>query len=159
MIGSESFVVPRIESGKKSTWWWCFVTEDGSPSYTGTEINPAGTELPGNIEINGVSVALVPVKKWDRVEKKYTEETYSFEKTRHFADYVEIEGVLLEIRLRVTAKKNGKWNLSCRAWQTHKPPGHADTNSGPIRPKSSPSNLNVETDRELPSGGIFDLFN
>ena len=157
-VCGKNFLVDRIETTQKSEWW-CFLKEDSSPSYTGIEVDPISSELPASIDINGVSVTLVPVKKWDRLKKEYSDVAYPFEKTRHFADYVEIEGAVLEIRFRVTAKKNGKWNLSCRAWQTRKPSGPPHKNSRRIRPEPTPSNPNVARGRELPSGGIFDLFN
>ena len=129
-VGAQTFDVPRRLS-KSGSVWWVFSDPSGDAAYRGIEIDPTDSSLPDYLTLEGEDLRLEAVPKYDAAAKTALDETHPFEKTRRFHGRHVVEGVALTVQARITVKKNGKWNLSFRAWgadqplieQEPKPPG------------------------------------
>jgi hypothetical protein len=113
--GDDDLVVP-LHQTKRGSFWWVLEDDNGEIAYRGLEIPAQGRPLPSSIFINGVEMVLGPVPKWDKKRKTSLEIVEPFEKTRRFHGQVILMDVLLEVRLRLTVKKNTNWNFSVRIW-------------------------------------------
>ena len=125
-VSSQAFDVPCVHKQSGSIWW-TFVEESGEPAYRGIEIEPAESSLPEVLTLEGHDLVLEPVPKWDKTTRTHLDETLPFERTRKFHGTQPIDGVTLSLQIRITVKKNKKWNLSFRAWGAE----------GPIQPEGS----------------------
>ena len=114
-VCGNSIVIPVLHTAK-GTIWWIFLDENQDPMYRGLEIEAFTDELPEKIVFEGIDLELVPVPKFDNSTKKYLDDSEPFEKTRRFWGQVTVEEVVLEVKFRLTVKKNGKWNFSARIY-------------------------------------------
>ncbi len=112
-ICSNSVTLP-VSYSSRGNIWWIFLDEDQRPMYTGKEIEAFSAELPNAITFENINLELLPVPKFDKKAKQYLDDSEPFEKTRRFWGPVTIEDVVLEVKFRLTVKKNGKWNFSAR---------------------------------------------
>ena len=119
-VDGRAFDVPCVHT-PRGTIWWIFTEESGEPAYRGIEIEPEGGSLPEVMILEGHDLVLEPVQKWDRATKTHLDETLPFEKTRGHKGTHEVDGFNLTVQVRLTVKKNTKWNLSFRAWGADKP--------------------------------------
>jgi hypothetical protein len=115
VVDDQSFDVSRILKPTGGIWW-TFVDESGEATRWGAEIEPTGSSLPEVVTLEEHALVLQPVEKWDKETRAYLSETHPFETTRKFDGIVSIEDLSLRVKVRITVKKNKKWNLSVRAW-------------------------------------------
>mgnify|MGYP001279130912 CR=1 FL=1 len=115
VVDGQPLVVPLVLTERR-TIWWIFTDESGEPAYMGREIEPTGSSLPEVLTLEEHALVLEPVEKWDKETGAYLSETYPFETTRKFDGTVGIEDFSLRVKVRITVKKNKKWNLTVRVW-------------------------------------------
>lgn len=108
--------VPRVVA-KGGNYWWILLEESGSPAYRGVPMKPLDEALPKTVTIAGVEKTFEAVPKWDSASKKALEETKPFEKTRRVHPVLDVNGVHLQVQVRITVRKDGDWNFFFKAWQ------------------------------------------
>lgn len=119
-VDGQPFDVPYVLTSRGS-FWWIFADSSGKPAYRGIEIEPTGASLPDHLTFEGEDLVLEPVPRYDSATQTTLDDTHPFEKTRRFHGRHVLEGVTLEVKVRITVKRNAKWNLSFRAWGADKP--------------------------------------
>ena len=135
VVDDQPFDVSRILKPTGGIWW-AFVAESGEVTRWGAEIEPTESSLPEVVTLEEHALVLEPVENWDKETRAYLSETLPFETTRKFDGIVSIEDLSLRVKVRITVKKNKKWNLSVRVWGAE----------GPLR-AAAPG----------PTGGLIDL--
>lgn len=116
LVGHTVLILEPLES-KSGNVWYAQVSDSGRWLRSGEAVEPGRAGLPDKVQVADLTLELGPAPLWDEEARQYSEEEYEpFDVKRLVEREVTLGGHEFRIRVVVSARRDGRWNVTAKLW-------------------------------------------